>query len=123
MAVGNAMVHAWCSCRLYTPYLHGGIEALYGIGNTTGKASAADGNDDALDIGQLVKEFKTYGSLSCYHLLVIEGMHESVAVLIAQLQRMLIGIVVNSGHQADFRAITACCLHLADGSTFGKTDE
>ena len=50
-------------------------------------------------------------------------MYKSITFFIAQLNGTLVSIVIDTGHQTDVRTIAAGCLHLADGSAFGQTDE
>ena len=123
LMVSHALVHAGCSGSLHTPYLHFRIELLDGKSHAAGQSAAAYGHDDHLHVGQLLQQLQAYGALSGYHVLIIEGVDEGIAPLVAQVQRPLVGIVIHSGHQTDVGAIAACGLHLADGRSVGQADE
>ena len=81
------------------------------------------GTTTASTSGRLVEQFKTDGALSGDDILVVEGVDEGVAVLVAQLQRALVGVVRGTGHEAHLGAELLGGLHLGDGCALGQTDE
>ena len=119
----QALHHARCAFGLYAIDLYLGVERLHGKGDARDQSAAAHRHHDGLNVGQLVEQLQTDGSLARNDVLVVEGMNEGVAVLVAQLQCFLVGIVVDARHEAHLGTQPLCCLHLADGCALGQADE
>ena len=96
---------------------------LHCTGDTSNQATAADGNDNLLDFGQLLQNLQTDGTLTSHNIGVIEGMGESIALLLAQTLGFSGGIVIHTGNQHNFCAVVLGGLNLADGRTSRHTDD
>ena len=44
-------------------------------------------------------------------------------MLVPQFQSLIVGVVINAGHQADLGAIALGCLHLGDGRRVRQADQ
>ena len=123
LAVVDGIEHAGSAGCLHAVDLDIGIELLDGEGNAGDESAAADRNDDRVRVGQLVENFQTDSALSRDNPVVIKGMNEGVALLVAQIERSLIGVVVNAVDKADVRAELAGGLHLGDGGAVRQADQ
>ena len=90
---------------------------LYNKGNAGNKSSSAYGHDDRIDILKLVKYLKTDSSLTRNNVIVIKGVNEGIAHFIAELERMLICIVIDSVYHNHVSSIALGSLNLGYGST------
>ena len=114
-----AFVHAGCVCRLYTVYLDGGTELFDGERDTRDQTAATDRNDDGVNIGHLIENFKTYGTLTCDNKLIIKRVNEGSACFFLKLDRLCIRIVVCAGGENDLCAETLGGFYLAGGEENG----
>ena len=119
----DAFEHAGCPFGLHAINFNVGSELLDDKGNARNKATSSHGNNHRIDIGQLLYQFQTDGALPRNDMLVVERMHKGVATFVAQLQRLLVGIVINTRHQTHFGAKPSCCFYLTEWCVFGQTNE
>ena len=118
--VAYALVHAGRAGRLDAVHLHVGLQRLYGVSHSADEPAAAYWHHDGLQVGQLVEQFKAYCALSGDYVVVVEGVDEGVAVLVAQLECALISVVIHAGNEANLRPQAACGLNLADWRALGQ---
>ena len=123
LVVVETLNHAGCSLCLDSIDLDVRVERLDGESDSRNQSAATYRYYHSFHIRQLVEDFQSDGSLSGNHLLVIERMHEGIAVLIPQLQRLLVSVIIDTRNQADLCTQTLGCLYLGDRGTLGQTDE
>ena len=123
LAVSYGVHHAGSSGGLYAVNLDFRIELLYGICNAGDKSAAADRNYDSVNVRELLKHLQTDGALTCDNVLVVERVNEGVALLIAELESLRVGVVVNALYQADLCAVGLGSLYLRDRRAVGQADE
>ena len=74
-------------------------------------------------IRQLVENLQTDGALTSDDILIIERMNEGVAMLVLQLQCLLVGIIIDTRYQTDLCTETLGGFHLTNRSTLWQTDK
>ena len=121
--MAQAAEHAGSSLGLHSDDTHGGLEGLDGIRHTTGQSAAADGHNHGVDVGIIVDDLHAHAALSGNHQFVVEGVDESHAFLLVELQRPAISIVVHTLDQAYLGSHGSRGLHLADGCSCRHADE
>lgn len=82
-----------------------------------------DRNYDSVNVRELLKHLQTDGALTCDNVLVVERVNEGVALLIAELESLRVGVVVNALYQADLCAVGLGSLYLRDRRAVGQADE
>ena len=116
-------MHAGCAGGLNAVDLDVGSHGLDGTGNACDEAAAADGDDDCVHVVHLVHDLHADGALSGDDVFVIKGMDEGVTHFVPELQRLVVGVVVNAFDQADLCAVALGGLHLGDGGGVGQADQ
>ncbi len=99
---------------MHAEYLDRGICLFDRAGDSADEASATDRRDDDFDIGMLLQDFESESSLPCDDGIVVEGMNQGEAVVLALLDGLFVGFVVVGAVQHDFGAIGA------RGGNFGE---
>ncbi len=66
-----------------------GIGLLEGAGDAADESAAADGNDDSLDVGDLLEELESDGALAGDDFRIVKGMDESAALFNATAQSLV----------------------------------
>ena len=77
-AVPDGVEHTGCTGCLNAVDFDGRPDGLNGVSNTGDQAAAADGNDDRINVIQVIDDFQTNGALTGDDVFVIEGMYEGV---------------------------------------------
>ena len=119
-AVGHK--HGRHGRRLHADDLDIGTHGLDGNGNAANKTAAADGDDDLLDIGELLKNLEADGPLAGDDIGVIEGVGKGVALFPGQALGFAGGIVIDARYQNDIGAVAARGLHLQDRRALRHAD-
>jgi len=104
-ALGHSSFHRGQPGRLHSVDFDLGIAFLDGAGDAGDQPAAADGHDYGLDIGKLLENFKTDGSLAGDDGIVIEGMDEDEVIVLCALQGGFVGSVVISAVKNDVGSI------------------
>ena len=87
--------------RLDTDQFHVGPFRLDGCRNTRNQATTADRYDDSIHVGYLLEQLKPDSPLPGDNALVIESMHQGVAMLLPEPVRLLESIIVTCAVQHD----------------------
>ena len=98
-------------------------QCLNSESNTGNQAAATNRHYYRLNIGHLLENLKSDCTLSGNHQRVIERMHERIAVLVAQLQRLVISVIIDTGHEAHLGSKSLCSLDFRDGCTGREADK
>ncbi len=111
LALFERRSHRRRSARLHAEYFHIGAQGLDGECHARNQAAAADRHDYRLHIRHLLKDLKADSSLAGYNLGVVEGVHESIAVLFLQLHSLGVGVVIYARHQTNLGAVALGSLY------------
>src|SRR5579864_35041 len=108
MAFGNRDLHRWQTRRLNSNNSHLRICLFHGTGNAGDQSASADRRDNGLDIRDLLQNFQAHRALACNYDLIIEGMDEGHAELLAAADGLFAGLVVIRAVKDDFGAVALC---------------
>ena len=123
LAVVHGVEHTGGPRRLYAIDLDVGGDGLDGAGHAGDQSAAADGHDHRVHVAHFVHDFQTDGALAGDDVLVVKGVDEGVALLLFQLQGLVVGVVIHAGDEADLRAVALGGLHLGDGGGVRQADQ
>ena len=122
-AVVDGVVHAGSAGGLNTVDLHMGGDRLDGAGHAGDQSAAADGHQNRVHVAHFIHDLQTDGALTGNDVLIVEGVDKGVAVLLLQFQSLVVGVVVDTGYQADLGTVALGGLHLGDGGGIGQADQ
>ncbi len=118
----KGLLHAGSAGGLDAVDLAFGVNLLYGEGDTGDETAAADGNNNGIQIGHLLRDFKAYGGLPGDDICVVKGVDEGIAVLVTELKGFVIGIVVDAVYHNNLGAVALGGFNFRDGGAVGKAD-
>ncbi len=116
LALGDSSLHGRNAGGLYSENLYSGICFFDGAGDAADEASSTNGRNDDFDAGMLLQDFQAESSLPCDDGVVIEGMNQGEAVLLALRDSLFVGLVVIRTVQHDFGAVGARCRDFGERS-------
>ena len=122
-AVVDGVVHAGGAGGLNAVDLHMGGDRLDGAGHAGDQSAAADGHQNRVHVAHFVHDLQTDGALTGDDVLIVEGVDKGVAVLLLQLQSLVVGVVVDTGYQADLGTVALGGLYLGNGGGIGQADQ
>src|SRR5699024_5983732 len=121
--IPHRQIHAGGPRRLDAVDLDVGPQALDGEGDARDQPAAPDGDDHRIQVGQLVQDLQADGPLPGNDQLVVVRVDEGHARLGLEADRVVVGVVVGAGHQADLRAQVLGVFHLHDGGAVRHADD
>ena len=122
LVVVERVLHAGRARGLHAVNLDFGAQALDGERHTGDQATAANGHDDRIHIGQLVENFQADGALARDDQLVIVRVDEGHTGLLLEFDRAVMGVVVGALDKLDLSAQALGAFHFHNGGAVGHAD-
>ena len=97
-------------------HAHFRLEGLDGQSDAGAKATATQRNDDIGDVGDILKDFQTDGSLTAQHLVIVERRNVDHAVSFGEFGRVCRGFIEHVAIQHDVGTVRLGGIHLQRGS-------
>ena len=82
------------------------------VSNTCYKSATTDGDNNCINIGKLFNDFKTYSTLTCDNIGIIERMNESISLFVTELNSLVVSIVLNALDHTHFSTVFLCGFNL-----------
>ena len=111
--------HGGGSGRLHANDLHLGVQELGKRGHACGQSAAADGNQDHIHIGKILKNFIGDGALAGGQSQIIEGVDIGESLLFRQLCGQSGSIVKDLAVKNDLCTVVLSVVYLYQGSSGG----